>query len=152
MSTPIELAFAEHTEHLQQIAEPWRWDFKKVDGMRFILGLPARDGLHFWLLVECDQFPVVPPAWHWYNPETGATDQPRDTPRGTGYFHSSGRICAPWNRLAYQLYDPRGPHNDWELANWATNPHTRRCDTLAAMALRIAVELQSPRFKERMGE
>lgn len=150
MSTPIELVFAEQTAHLRRIAETWGWEFKEVDGMCFVLNLPARDGSHFWLLVECDRFPLIPPAWHWYNPETKAADRPCDTPRGGSYFHSSGRICAPWNRLAYQCYDPHGPHNDWALANWTANPHAGSCHTLAAMALRIFVELQSPLFAGRM--
>ena len=53
--------------------------------------------------------------------------------------------------LAYRQADPKGPHGDWELSTWMTNPKTGGCITLAAMALRLATELQSPRYQGRMG-
>ncbi len=148
--TVDELVFAEQFGHLQEIADNRDWGLEQVDGLGFILELPARDDSRIWLKAECDDYPTQPPAWHWYNPDTGALDQPPDTPRGSGFFHSSGRICAPWNRLAYSSYDAKGLHGDWQLANWITNPNTARCTTLAAMVLRLAVELQGPQFQGRM--
>ena len=151
MATATELVFAEQFRHLRQVAENKAWDLTETDGPGFILGLPTRDRSHLFLKVECDGFQAKPPAWHWYNPATEALDSPIDTPRGSGgYFHSSGCICAPWNRLAYTSVDPRGPHQDWELSYWMANPNTGRCTTLVAMALRIAVELNSTRFAGRM--
>jgi hypothetical protein len=150
MATATDLVLAEQFEHLRQVAAAEGWDLKQADGPGFVLGLPARDGSRFWLKTECDGFQGIPPAWHWQNPETGALDVPADTPAGSGYFHSSGRICAPWNRLAYKSVDPQGPHGDWELSNWMANPKTGQCTTLAAMALRIAVELSSSRYTGRM--
>jgi hypothetical protein len=113
--------------------------------------VPAHDGSRLFLKAECDGLQQKPPAWHWYNPETSALDAPADTPKGSGgYFHSSGHICAPWNRLAYKSVDPAGPHGDWELSNWMANPKTGACTTLSAMALRIAIELGSSRYTGRM--
>ena len=151
MATATDLAFAEQFGHLRQIAEHKGWDLKEIDGPGFVLGLSACDGSRLWLKAECDGFQGKPPAWHWYNPDSGTHDAPADTPKGSGgYFHSSGRLCAPWNRLAYKSIDPRGPHEDWELSSWIANPKTGQCATLAAMALRIAVELNSSRFTGRM--
>lgn len=150
MATATDLAFAEQFDDLRQVVENKGWDLKPTDGPGFVLGLPARDRSRLSLKVECDGFPGKPPAWHWYNLETGALDAPADTPKGSGYFHSSGRICAPWNRLAYKSVDPHGPHEDWHLSNWMVNPRTGACTTLAAMALRIAVELSSSRYSGRM--
>jgi len=132
---------------LREIVAPRSWELTPA----FILGLPARDGSRFWLFVECDRFPAIPPAWHWFNPNTKALDQPPDTPKGGQFFHGSGRICAPWNRLAYQSVDPKGPHGDWNLANWMTNPHTGHCTTLSAMALRITSELSASTYEGRLG-
>jgi hypothetical protein len=151
MPTATDLVFAEQFEHLRQVAGNRGWDLKETSGPGLVLGLPARDGSHLWLKVECDGFQGKPPAWHWHNPETGALDSPADTPKGSGgYFHPSGRICAPWNRLAYKSIVRNGPHEDWELSNWMTNSYTGCCTTLAAMAIRIAVELGSSRFTGRM--
>lgn len=151
MATAAQLVFEEQYGHLSQVAGSKGWDLKRTDGPGFVLGLPARDGSRIFLQADCDGFQGTPPAWHWRNPDTGALDAPPDTPKGSGgYFHQSGRLCAPWNRLAYKSTDPQGPHGDWELSNWMTNPKTGACTTLAAMALRIAVEVASPRYTGRM--
>ena len=148
MSTVTELVFAEELSQLQQICLNRRWDLEKIEGPGFVLGLQSRDNLDYWLKVECDNYPTKPPAWHWYNKNCNTLDQPSCTPRGTGgYFHDSGRICATWNRLAYKQVDPLGPHADWELSNWKTNPKTIGCTSLCAMALRLAVELSSSRYQ-----
>lgn len=149
MATVTDLVFAEQFGHLREVAEHRDWPLRQIDGPGFELALPARDGSRFGLKVLCDGYPGTPPAWRWWNPETGACDQAADTPRGSGYFHSSKRICAPWNRLAYKQVDDQGPHGDWQLSTWMTNPKTGSCTTLAAMALRIAVELQGSRYQGR---
>ena len=152
MATAAELVFAEQFGHLRQVAESRGWDLTQTDGPGFILGLPARDGSRFALQVTCENFPGTPPIWRWCNPETHIPDQLLDMPRGSGgYFHNSGRICAPWNRIAYSQVDPQGPHSDWQLENWMTNPKTGCCTTLPAMALRLAVELMSARYQGRKG-
>ena len=147
MATAGELVFEEQFGHLREIAASREWPLERV----FILGMKARDGSQYWLLVDCSDYPALPPAWHWYNLATKLLDQLADAPKGSGFLHSSGRICAPWNRLAYKKIDPNGPHDDWDLANWMTNPKTGDCRTLSAMALRIHVELGSERYQGRMG-
>ncbi len=148
MATAGDLAFNEQFGHLREIATLRQWPLNR----EFILGLTARDSSPFSLLVDCRDYPAIPPAWHWYNSETRALDQPADTPKGNGFLHDSGCICAPWNRLAYKQINPNnGPHDDWDLASWVTNPQTGRCTTLAAMALRIYVELNSLRYQGRKG-
>ena len=147
-----DLVFDEQFGHLREVAAHRHWDLTRTDGPGFILALPARDGSLFSLNVICTDYPTLPPIWGWYNQETETSHQPSDAPKGDGgYFHGSGRICAPWNRIAYRQEDPKGPHKDWQLANWLSNPKTNGCTTLAAMALRMAVELVSPRFRGRQG-
>lgn len=147
MPTAAELVLAEHIGDLREIAAAKGWDFVPP----LAVGMAARDGSRYWLLGDCEGFPARPPAWHWYNPQTKALDQPADTPKGSGFLHDSGRICAPWNRLAYTQVDPKGPHSDWDLASWMANPKTGRCTTLAAMALRIFVELNGGNYHGRKG-
>ena len=151
MATAAELSLAEELDPLQEIASSKGWKLEKRDAVSFVLGLPARDETWFWLLCRCETYPALPPAWHWYDPETGAVDRPQDTPKGGGFFHGSGVICAPWNLLAYKSQDPRGPHSDWTVGNWRANPKTGGCRTLPAMVLRIAVELQAATFGGRNG-
>ena len=147
MATVGELVFEEQFAHLRENALSHGWPLERA----FILGMKARDGSLYWVLVDCTEYPALPAAWHWYNPTTRLLDQPADTPKGGTYFHSSGRICAPWNRLAYKNIDPSGPHEDWDLVNWITNPKTGSCTTLSAMALRIHVELNAAHYVGRMG-
>jgi hypothetical protein len=149
--TVAQLSVVEELEPLVQIGSRRGWTVQGMDATSFILGLPARDGSWFWLFCRCDAYPGLPPAWHWYDSDTKAVDQPRDTPTGGGFFHSSGVICAPWNRLAYVTVDPRGPHSDWVIGAWRSNEKTGGCKTLAAMALRIAVELRAATFTGRRG-
>ena len=146
-----ELVFAEQFGHLVEVAKHRNWGVTQTDKPEFILVLPARDESLFGLHVNCESFPVKPPIWRWCNPKTHITDQPIDTPKGSGYFHSSGRICAPWNRIAYRQVDTQGPHSDWELANWRNNPRATGHTELLEMALRLSIELMSDRYQGRSG-
>ncbi|MCZ6772975.1 MAG: hypothetical protein O7G83_13500 [Proteobacteria bacterium] len=150
--TVTDLVFAEQFGHLSEVADHRGWSINQTAEPGLILVLPTRVGSCHGLKVVCDGYPGIPPAWQWCNPDSGVCDLPADVPCGSGgFFHSSGRICAPWNRRAYQHVDPNGPHCDWELSNWMTNPKTGSCTALAAMALRMAVELQSTRYQGRKG-
>ena len=78
--------------------------------------------------------------------KTGALDQLASSPIPYNYFHDSGKICAPWNRLAS---NEDGPHKEWVLADWQSNPYTMGTTTLSAMVLRIHTELMRDRYKGR---
>ncbi len=149
MPTAAELTVSEELIALRENATLLGWSFADIEGTVFSVGFPARDGTTFWVKTFCDRYPDQPPAWHWYNPDSGLLDQRADIPKGGGFFHSQEVICAPWNRLAYKSVDPRGPHSDWIISDWRANPKTGACRTLSAMALRIAQELQS-RLEGRM--
>jgi hypothetical protein len=60
-----------------------------------------------------EDYDVLPPAWRFIDPRTagviGQAAYPR--PVGNSVLHGNGVICAPWNRLAYQV--DGGPHGDW---------------------------------------
>ena len=122
------------------------WQFERVESSRFRVSLTASNGDAYQLEVECKEFPVEPAAFHWRNQETGALDQLPDTPQPYDFFHRSGRICAPWNRLASE---PDGPHPKWVRANWQQEPQTKGTTTLAGMVLRVHHELRSERYKGR---
>ena len=70
MTTVGALVFDEQFRDLKEIASarPWQLDDS------FVFGLTARDGERYWLKVDCTDYPAIPPAWHWYNPESEATD------------------------------------------------------------------------------
>jgi len=151
VSTIAELTVAEELQPLREVASARGWKLEKAGTTLLQLGMQGRDASWFWLHVKCDRYPTIPPAWHWYNPETETLDQPQDIPKGGNFFHSNYVICAPWNRLAYKTINANGPHEDWMIGDWLTNPYTKGCKTLASMALRIFVELQSQNFAGRMG-
>ena len=85
-------------------------------------------------------------AWHWFNLETKAVDERRDTPMPVGFFQPTCGVITRchWNRLAYKAIDSRGPHADWDIGDWRTNPKTGACRTLNAMALRILCRTPNP--------
>lgn len=141
MNTVAALVVTEQLGALRDNADLFGWSLEAIDETTFVLGLPGKDGGIYSLRVRCDDFPAKPPAWHWFNAQSGAIDNPGDTPKGGNFFHSAGVICAPWNRLAYQAIDPRGPHPEWNIGDWQSNPQNGACRTLSAMALRIAQEL-----------
>ncbi len=143
MTTAAGLTVAEELVAVQQNGCERGWIVQIKSETTFTLALPAKDATLVHFLVDCDAYPGQPPAWHYLNPESGALDQPPDSPAGGGYFHSSGVICAPWNRLAYSQVDSRGPHGDWQIGDWRSNPQTGATKTLAAMALRMAFELKA---------
>jgi hypothetical protein len=141
-----ELTVAEELAALREIAVSRGWDLKELDTLRFRLSLPAKDRSRFHLLVDCDRYKAQPPAWHWSDSDSTRTDRGADQPKGSGFLHPQGVICAPWNRLAYKSMDSRGPHQDWTVGDWLKNAATGGCTTLAHMALRIFVELNGSRF------
>jgi hypothetical protein len=129
----------EELRHLRDICRGRGWNLETP----LVLSLPSKSHGLFHLRIDLSDYPTQPPAFHWTDAEKSRLNDPLDTPTGGGYFHSSGRICAPWNRLAYQSVDAKGPHGDWHLAGWKANPLTGLTDTLPAMVLRVHHELQA---------
>lgn len=142
MPTLAELSVDDEFGALLENAELNGWKLERTTPTSFVLGMPAADGTWFWLNCVCDRYAAEPPAWHWYNPHTKKIDQHQDIPKPVGFFHSNGIICAPWNRLAYSSVDSRGPHGEWVIGDWRSNPQNGACRTLSAMALRIGLELR----------
>lgn len=152
MTTVAELTLDAELRPLEENASLKGWSFERTDPTSFILGMKAKDGSTFWLNAKCDCFPSIPPAWHWYSFNKKACDRPQDTPKGGGFFHDNGLVCAPWNRLAYKSVNAElGPHGDWDIGEWRTNPKNGACIQIAAMALRIFVELNGQHYKGRKG-
>lgn len=151
MASVADLELADELRQLEEIATSRGWPFTRLGEDKFLLGLPAQDKSMFWQLCEHDRYPVMPPAWHWSNSDGTQLDQPKDTPlENGGFLHGSGVICAPWNRLAYNTVDPRGPHgSDWQIGDWRNNQYTLSCKTIPAMVLRIYYELQKKPFRGR---
>jgi hypothetical protein len=142
MPTASELAVAAEFPALEENALLLGWKLDRLSSTSFTVTMTASDGSFFSVLCVCDRYSAEPPAWHWYNTDTKQIDQLRDTPKEIGFFHPNGVICAPWNCLAYTSVDSRGPHNDWQIGDWRSNPQTGGCNTLSAMAQRIALELK----------
>lgn len=146
----LDLVLEDELTALESIATARGWNLTRPQPRMFHLDMPAKGGDRLYLHADVTDYPPKPPAWHWRDPATGTLDPLKHTPKGGAFFHGSGVICAPWNRLAYKDVDSRGPHSDWALAGWQLNPLTGGTRTLAAMALRIAHELEV-NFSGRMG-
>ena len=144
--TVDDLTVEPQIEAIQEISEIRGWQFERVGPRCFRVCLTTRTGDVYQLEVECEEYPALPASFRWRNPETGALDQLADSPSPYNFFHGSGRICAPWNRLASTT---GGPHLEWEQTGWRDNPSTKGTVTLAAMVLRIHHELCSPQYRGR---
>src|SRR6266404_7255638 len=102
MATATELIVAEELRHLQELAENEGWTVMALTPESFLLRVPRNGGGELWMRCEADQYPALPPMWRWCGPGGSMLDDPRVTPiGGSGYFHTNGVLCAPWNRLAY---------------------------------------------------
>ena len=148
MATVEDLVINQGIAEVEENARLHGWAFDHVSPRCFRVSLTAKNGDTFQVEVDCDQFPDIPPAIHWRNQDSGALDELADSPSPYNYFHKSGRICAPWNRLAST---EGGPHQDWRWANWKRQPETKATLTLAAMILRIHHELRSDNYRGRRG-
>ena len=146
MTTVEDLIVEKQITELEDVAQVCTWPFERVGPRRFRVSLCARNGDVYQLEVDCEGYTSQPAAFHWRNPETGELDCLSDSPNRYDFFHKSGRICAPWNRLASM---PGGPHLEWQRINWQENPRTKGTNTLAAMVLRIHHELCSSRYRGR---
>ena len=146
MPTVSDGIVAKQIEDVEANSHLYRWEFARVGGYRFRITLAANDGDTYQVEVDYEGFPGQPPAFHWRDEDTGKLDQPASSPAPYNYFHDSGKICAPWNRLASS---EDGPHKEWVLADWQSNPYTMGTTTLSAMVLRIHTELMRDRYKGR---
>ena len=146
MVTVEDLAVEREIAAVEENSQLHGWPFERVGARCFRVSLCARNGDVYQIEVECDGFPVQPSAFHWRNQETGQLDQLADSPAPYEFFFPTGRICAPWNRLAST---PGGPHTDWVQANWQQQDETKGTVTLAAMMLRIHFELRRGRYQGR---
>ena len=146
MATVEDLVVQREVAAVEEIAQLHNWPFERIRARSFRVTLSAQDSDVYQIEVEFDGYPAQPAAFHWRNQQTGQLDELADTPAPYGLFHPSGRICAPWNRLAST---PGGPHTNWIQANWQQQNETRGTVSLAAMVLRIHSELLSRHYKGR---
>lgn len=149
MATATDLIVEEELAELAANATEIGWSLTVLEGGAFVLGVAAKNGTKLFWRCETDRYPTFPPAWHWADATGDVIDVPSVTGVGGNFFHTSGVVCAPWNRLAYKAIDARGPHDDWTIGDWLTNTRTRQCTTLSAMATRLAVEA-TQRFERTM--
>lgn len=150
MGTVEDLAVEQEIEAVRRNAQLHGWPFERVGPRCFRVTLTARNGDNYQIEVECDGFPVQPAAFHWRNQETGQLDALADAPEpyntGDNFFFPTGRICAPWNRLAST---EGGPHQEWVQSNWMQQAETKGTLKLAAMVSRLHHELRSQRYRGR---
>ena len=150
MATVEDLVVERQIEAVSENAHLHGWPFERVGPRCFRVTLTTHNGDTYQVEVECDGFPVRPAAFHWRNQETGQLDALADSPEpyntGDNFFFPTGRICAPWNRLASTV---GGPHREWDQSNWMRQAETKGTVTLAAMVTRLHHELRSRRYRGR---
>ncbi|MCA9456988.1 MAG: hypothetical protein KC587_10015 [Nitrospira sp.] len=148
-----ELIVEKELQSLKKYAENKGFEIFNLNSLTFVAkNLCAKGGDRYSLIVECDDYPNLPPIFRWCNGETLEFEGIKDVPKGDGgYFHSSRTPCAPWNRNSYKQFQGNGPHGDWQMVGWQNNPKTGQCTTIPRMILKMCAELQSERYKGRSG-
>ncbi|WP_265767878.1 hypothetical protein [Fodinibius salsisoli] len=128
MSVPTEVTKLEIEEELgaaEAWAErhqiPFKWIEDRLE-LQVVLTQPESKDLYY-LKGVFDDYKEMPPKWIFtdsnWSDEIKKQNFPKgeSTPFGSSMFHPNGVICAPFNRLAYKVYD--GPHSDWgSPAQW----------------------------------
>jgi hypothetical protein len=124
------------------------WDQEGLVFTVCLKGRSERDGGQepYLLVGTFEDYRVMPPAWSFLDPRTGADigraafPAPGPFPLGSVLHATRAVICAPWNRLAYS--DRGGPHSDWDAANWQTAaPQYTSARTIPDMLARIRAEV-----------
>lgn len=145
MSSATELQVQEELEQLRQVADGEGWSVKGLTSTSFVVGFTAAGGTSMWVRCDADRYKEMPPRWRWCDAHGDNVGAAQYRPaNGNAFFHGdTGVICAPWSRDAYKSENPLGPHEDWSIGNWLENSNTGQTRTLAAMAIRIGVELKT---------
>ncbi len=95
----------------------WTVNWDPLQLCLFFTGQHPSDRSMMRIAANLDGYRSVPPAWTFEDParqrEAGRFfPRPGRIPSGrSSIFHSSGRICVPFNRLAYKNLG--GPHSNW---------------------------------------
>jgi len=127
----------------------WRLDWQPEHLTLFADGHHPADKSPMRWKGDVNNYRALPPIWSCFHGEMKENElvwKPR-FPKGgalpggaASIFHSSGVICAPFNRLAYTEHS--GPHSDWGgSANWLNVRGKVRATTLAEMLAQIVVDL-----------
>ena len=148
MATVEDFVIGQQIAEVEEIARLHRWPFEQVGPRCFRVCFDARNGDLYQIEIVCDKFPARPAEFHWRNPKTGHLNELSDSPLPYQFFHDTGKICAPWNRLASAQ---GGPHPEWAEADWKQQPETKGTVTLAAMVIRIHHELRSKLYRGKRG-
>ena len=125
-----ELIVEKELQSLKKYAENKGFEIFNLNSLTFVAkNLCAKGGDRYSLIVECDDYPNLPPIFRWCNGETLEFEGIKDVPKGDGgYFHSSRTPCAPWNRNSYKQFQGNGPsiasHN--RCPEWAYSTETKR--------------------------
>lgn len=127
----------------------WRLDWQAEQLIVLAEGSHPADKTPMRWKADVTSYRALPPIWSCFQGDVKNNEinwKPRfpkggTLPGGVGsIFHSSGLICAPFNRLAYAEHS--GPHKDWGgSAEWLNVRGKVRATTLAEMLAQIVVDL-----------
>jgi hypothetical protein len=85
----------------------------RVQNLRIYLRLANAQGEHFYVELNCTDYPLYPPTVEFVSQDRTERGTQRLYPQG---FHPTPCICMRYNRKAYS--ERGGPHGDWRLLDW----------------------------------
>ncbi len=160
MNIPLNVSIATIENELPGIksyAERHGWNLIwNADELKMIFtGCHPKEKSPLHIIANVDGYRALPPIWTFLDP-SGTCNSSSFFPiagpvAGKGsIFHSSNRICAPFNRLAYKEHS--GPHSNWGgPANWlnASNASHVQATKIANMFTIIIGHLEASKGMRR---
>ena len=119
------------------------WEISEIDKiqLKFTVRMVSPvDNEVFVLEVGFIDYNQLPLILDFIEPGTGTKGSLKACPKyeGDTFFHQNGLICSPCSRRAYKVFnDLNGPHTDWTMSGWQTNPQVGSLTSIPAILLAI---------------
>ena len=130
------------------------WEFFEIneEGLSFTVKMFSPvDGEIYLIWIRFDNYKEWPLLIDFVDPLNGQEGTKNAYPqcKNDGFFHGQALICNPCSRKAYG--NLKGPHPEWQYAEWQTNPKTGALKNLRAILLAINERIRRPElYKGRM--
>jgi len=145
-SISIDIVNRELAECILDAAR-YNWDISPIDDdqMSFQVRMVSPiDKEPYVIQFEFRDYREKPLLIEFIDPKTNlpGTKQAYPRSRSNGFFHSMPCICHPCSRKAYAQFS--GPHQDWTLTGWETNPKVGTLTTIRAILRAINARITDP--------
>lgn len=129
------------------------WEISAIDedNQTFSVKMSSRIDSEIYIVqFRFDDYREIPLYIEFIDPQTNQPGTKNAYPSSTdSFFHTNPVICHPCSRKAYKVFG--GPHEDWSLTGWESNPKTGALKNIRAISTAIHTRINdSSIYKGRM--